>query len=417
MGDPRGAMLSDDYFKNFHLCYCETETSSPQMLPRIFGGDHYTIFYVIKGKGNIWFEGRRLTLLAGQGLLFIPGIFWRCQADENDWHCLRIGFSGKQAEIVLKKMNFYEPRRRFFCSRPDCLEKLAKRMLLATRGTWDEILLRQSLFYEFLSVLISDFRVEDYLEGDINLYVAKAVGWIREHYGDPQLRVSDMADHLGISRNYLFTLFKEATGRSPREYMTSFRLSRARELLAGTEYSIEIISNSCGYENPEVFSRAFKKKYGTTPLHYRIGLMEQWKKRRFLTGVRDRVKQINPLRSGRDPAHIHPLCIIGILLQFFYGKLDGAVAAATCGEHSVKALEREVKIDGHAVVDPKGADAAYRVSDPGQGVVRGEHPGFCAKPGFIFVIVDLGVSRGHNQYGIAVHAKGQGLRDPAGLAA
>lgn len=171
-------------------------------------------------------------------------------------------------------MNFYKPGQRFFCSRPHRLEELAEQMLLAARGNLEEILMRQSLFYEFLSVLKGDFKMEDHLEGGMNPYVAKAVGWIREHYENPGLRVADVADYLGISRNYLFSLFKASIGCSPQEYITGFRLSRARELLAGTEYSIEIISGSCGYENPEAFSRAFKKKYQTTPLRYRAGVIE-----------------------------------------------------------------------------------------------------------------------------------------------
>ena len=175
---------------------------------------------------------------------------------------------------MLKKMNFYKPGQRFFCSRPHRLEELAEQMLLAARGNLEEILMRQSLFYEFLSVLMGDFKMEDHLEGGMNPYVAKAVGWIREHYENPGLRVADVADYLGISRNYLFSLFKASIGCSPQEYITGFRLSRARELLAGTEYSIEIISGSCGYENPEAFSRAFKKKYQTTPLRYRAGVIE-----------------------------------------------------------------------------------------------------------------------------------------------
>lgn len=274
MGNLRSALLSDNYFKSFHLCYCETETCSPEMPARAFANDHYTICFTTEGRGTIRFQERKLPLSAGQGLLLLPGIFWRCQAEEENWHCLRVGFSGNQAESVLKKMNFYTPGQRFFCSRPHCLENLADQMLRTTRGTLDEILLRQSLFYEFLSILTSDFQEEDHPEGGMNSYVAKAIGWIGRHYSNPQLRISHMADYLGISRNYLFTLFKEATGRSPQEYLTLFRLSRARELLAGTEYSPEIISASCGYENPEIFSRAFKKKYGTTPARYRAEVME-----------------------------------------------------------------------------------------------------------------------------------------------
>lgn len=89
-------------------------------------------------------------------------------------------------------------------------------MLLAARGTLEEILMRQSLFYEFLSVLMGDFKMEDHLEGGMNPYVAKAVGWIREHYENPGLWVADVADYLGISRNYLFSCLKRPSAALPR---------------------------------------------------------------------------------------------------------------------------------------------------------------------------------------------------------
>lgn len=276
MGSFRSAPLNDDYFKDFYLCYCEKQEYPSGFRSEPWVRDHYTLCHVAEGKGRIISGRKERPLFAGQGILILPGTFCRYQADEgSSFQCLRIGFAGERVKEVLEELNFYNLERIFFSSHLDQLTALSEQMLDSTRGTLEQILLRQSLLYEYLSVLAADLEEEGHLDGGFNEYVTKAIGWIREHYGDSGLRVSDLADELGITRNYLFTLFKEAMGHSPLEYITSFRLSRARELLAGTEYSIDGISYSCGYEDPAVFSRAFKRKYHMTPSRYRIWVMEQ----------------------------------------------------------------------------------------------------------------------------------------------
>lgn len=264
------ALLNDNYFEDLFLCCCEKQEYPPASLSEIWMRDHHTICYITAGNGNIKFGRQNLSLSAGQGIWIPPGRACRYQADsEQTWHCLRIGFTGRRAESVLSELSLHEPGRRFFISNQTRLEEISKKLLDSTRGTLMQIFLRQSLFYEFLSILAADMQEEAPLDNSFNPYVTRAIGWIREHYAEHDLRVSDVASHVGISRNYLFTLFKESMGHSPQEYITSFRLNRARELLIGTEYSVDSISYSCGYEDPAVFSRAFKKKYRMTPINYR----------------------------------------------------------------------------------------------------------------------------------------------------
>lgn len=277
MAHTHRALLNDNYFEDFYLCHCEKQKYPPGFLSDMWVRDHYTICYVISGKGRLRFGRQELALSAGQGVLLLPGRACRYQADPDSlWHCLRVGFAGKEAEAVLLEMNFHAPGRRFFCSNIAHIDELTEKLLSETRGTLPQIFLRQSLLYEFFSTMIEDFEEEGHLEGGFNDYIIQAIKWIRDHFGEHDLRVSDIADHLGISRNYLFTLFKEAMNHSPQEYITSFRLSRARELLAGTEYSIDGISYSCGYEDPAVFSRAFKKKYHITPSGYRARILQEF---------------------------------------------------------------------------------------------------------------------------------------------
>ncbi len=269
------AILNDNYFEDFYLCCWEKQKYPPDFLSEIWMRDHHTICYITSGNGTIKLGQQQMALSTGQGVWIPPGKACRYQSGSDiPWCCIRIGFSGKRVESVLSELNLHEPGRRFFSSNQTMLEELSEKLLDSTRGTLEQIFLRQSLFYEFLSILASDSQEEERLEG-FNPYVTKAIRWIRNHFGDPDLQVSDVADYVGISRNYLFTLFKESMGHSPREYITSFRLSRGRELLAGTEYSVDSISYACGYEDPTVFSRAFKKKYHITPTQYRTHIMTQ----------------------------------------------------------------------------------------------------------------------------------------------
>lgn len=273
------ALLNDNYFEDLYLCCCEKQEYPPDSRSEIWMRNHHTICYITSGRGSIKSSRQNLSLSAGQGVWIPPNHACRYQADSgHPWHCLRIGFSGKRVESVLAELNFHEPGRRFFSNSLARLEEISEKLLDSTRGTLIQIFLRQSLFYEFLSILASDLQEKASLDSSFNPYVTRAIGWIREHYGEHDLRVSDIADYVGISRNYLFTLFKESMGHSPREYIISFRLSRARELLAGTEYPVDGICYACGYEDPAGFSRAFKKKYHMTPIGYRAHILAQQKK-------------------------------------------------------------------------------------------------------------------------------------------
>ena len=72
-----------------------------------------------------------------------------------------------------------------------------------------------------------------------------------------------------INRSYLYTLFQNYLGMSPQQFLTVFRITKARELLESTNYSIESIALSCGYSDALVFTKAFRALRGTSPSRYR----------------------------------------------------------------------------------------------------------------------------------------------------
>ena len=107
-----------------------------------------------------------------------------------------------------------------------------------------------------------------------NLYVRRALEYIQNnyHYG---IRVSDIADYVGVTRGYLHTLFTKSLSQSPQEYLVSYRITRAQQLLEITDLAVEGVAQSCGYSDPLVFSKLFKKKTGKTPSAYRRESLER----------------------------------------------------------------------------------------------------------------------------------------------
>ncbi len=96
----------------------------------------------------------------------------------------------------------------------------------------------------------------------------RAVKYLDEHFFTG-ITPDDIANAAGISRPYLFKLFKEELQTSPHQYLLKLRLNMAKRLLAGENFSIKEIAAECGFESLEVFYRQFKNATQTTPADYR----------------------------------------------------------------------------------------------------------------------------------------------------
>ncbi len=98
--------------------------------------------------------------------------------------------------------------------------------------------------------------------------IRKAVGYMEENYGQP-LSYKDVAKEVFISPSYFLSLFKEETGSTFVDHLTTVRIDKAKLLLASTEKSIAEIAFEVGFNNPNYFSSTFKKLTGTTAKEYR----------------------------------------------------------------------------------------------------------------------------------------------------
>lgn len=96
----------------------------------------------------------------------------------------------------------------------------------------------------------------------------EAAHWLRQHAFGP-LVVKELGASLGFSPVQFTRRFQAATGQTPMAYVTAIRLQKAQALLIETDWTLDRIAESCGYENGFYLSRMFRRKLGVSPSAFR----------------------------------------------------------------------------------------------------------------------------------------------------
>ncbi len=97
---------------------------------------------------------------------------------------------------------------------------------------------------------------------------AEILAFIAEHYDQPNLNISLIGEHFGMTPTYLSKLFKEQTGEGLLDTINRFRMDHAKRLLQDSSQSIKSIASQSGFHDINTFIRTFKKYEGVTPGQY-----------------------------------------------------------------------------------------------------------------------------------------------------
>lgn len=228
----------------------------------------YVVHFILSGKGVFQIDGKKYELEAGRGFLIPPGELAFYQADEEEpWTYIWVGFGGSKAQEYIQGIGLSAHAPIFRSEEQDFLYACVKDMMEHnTYGAANE-LRRVGQLYVFLSLIAGENSVKEEIEGE-NQYVKRAIDYIQNNYHIP-IKVADVAEYVCINRSYLYSLFQEALDMSPRQYLSRYRITKAAQLLLSTSLSIESIALSTGYNDPFVFTKAFKNVTGMSPTMYR----------------------------------------------------------------------------------------------------------------------------------------------------
>lgn len=99
--------------------------------------------------------------------------------------------------------------------------------------------------------------------------VANSVAYIQQNYADRNLSIEQIAQHVFVSPNWLSAKFKSEIGCTINEYITQYRIDKAKNLLIQGKYKIYEVADMVGYGSSRYFSRVFSRLTNQTPQNYR----------------------------------------------------------------------------------------------------------------------------------------------------
>jgi AraC-like DNA-binding protein len=120
------------------------------------------------------------------------------------------------------------------------------------------------LFKQMIDILSQQNQAVDRSERN-----DKIMEHIQTHFTDPNLSLESIANHFGLSANYLGRTFRKEHHVSVADFINDIRLKQAASLLQSTSRTVQDISELSGYYNYKYFCTLFKKTFGVTPSVYR----------------------------------------------------------------------------------------------------------------------------------------------------
>lgn len=224
--------------------------------------------YVTEGKGYLELAGKTYEVVKGD-MFFLPeGQTCKYYSDsKNPYAYYWVAFQGKYAEHLLKQCNITIDNPVMHVNNQRAEKQFELMFKDMRQHKLPAILMVLSHLYSLFSILIKISSANKMFAG--HYLIEEAMLYMDHHYCE-SITVKDVCKQLNCDVSHFIKIFKKYQGISPKEYLESLRLTRAKLLLKENKLTIVQISSSLGFDDYSVFYRWFKKETGKTPRKYRI---------------------------------------------------------------------------------------------------------------------------------------------------
>ena len=160
-----------------------------------------------------------------------------------------------------QQMEGYESGADAYLTKPFSAELLVSRIynLLSSRRKL------RNLFDDKLENAPADVK----LTTQDKLFMDQLKEAINQSMANPNLKMDELGEQLGISRVQLYRKVKTLTGLSPVELLRQMRLQKGKILLNTTTKTVAEIAYEVGFSSSSYFSNCFKKQFGKLPMELR----------------------------------------------------------------------------------------------------------------------------------------------------
>jgi len=223
------------------------------------------LIYVSEGTVEISVDGHSSIIPQGSFALVLP---WQVHAYRSPAHsrCVVLVIASRYLEGFLKKMVG-------FCAHPQVFtaEEAIRQLFLShlTEGPFPDEWLTAGILLSLCHSFVNQCPLQPRTDPQQTPLLLSAMNLIASSYTAP-LTLSDVALKLGYSYHHLSHLFKEYTGMSFCQFVSTLRVTHAQGLLQQGDASVTEIAYECGFASVRNFNRVFLEITGLTPGAYRL---------------------------------------------------------------------------------------------------------------------------------------------------
>ena len=269
------SMFPNERFIDLNIYQFGYEQCSPLHSFGPFVRNHYLFHYIISGKGTLLStyqnQLREYKLEKDMGFLICPNTINHYFADENDpWEYTWVEFDGMKVKEFLDQSGITFKNPIYHPNSIESAHKLRDLILYIAHHSNEPPLHLIGYMYLILNQLIqSSSSKHDVQSGKLSdFYIKEAISFIEQNYMR-NITVENMAQFCNLNRSYFGKIFHDNIGKSPQQFLISYRMGKAADQLKTTDFPIKNICENVGYPNQLHFSRAFKNTYGISPSEYR----------------------------------------------------------------------------------------------------------------------------------------------------
>ena len=224
----------------------------------------YLVGYVLSGRGT--YNG--YPIVAGQGFVFMPNVVEHIYPDQDDpLELLWFTSADPRFGTLLKYYGADDTTRIFTHSSPPELQHIKAIVLAENRATISDSRMLE-LFFSVLKYHQNEQTSVAAPHAAAWRYIDFSVNYIKANYSR-NITVSQLTKILGVSQPYLYKIYKQAFGKSPKAFIGEYRIQQAKKLLTETELTVSEIARSVGFSDSFAFSKYFSTKQGCSPSEYR----------------------------------------------------------------------------------------------------------------------------------------------------
>ena len=125
-----------------------------------------------------------------------------------------------------------------------------------------------------LNRIFLEIYKENHEENTPSLVIQKSVKYLKKNLFNSDLSVKEIADQSNVSEVYFRRLFKKCFFISPKQYIITNRIQYAASLVNTGYYSLQEISDLCGFNDYKYFLMTFKKIVGVSPTKYKYNFCD-----------------------------------------------------------------------------------------------------------------------------------------------